>query len=147
MATKKRSPRRLPPSQKRRPATQGARTTRPGPAQSQQGLRGVNSVVSLLLELAMIAGFTFWAHVEGTARGIGWQLALIVAGIVIVVWWLLFAPRARFRLAMAPGLALSLGLFLLAAVALLAVGQPILAAVLAVVAIVNRVLAFRLKQW
>lgn len=112
-----------------------------------EGVKGVNTIVTFALELAMLVGFGFWGYQIDPGGGLGWALAvgLPVAG--AAVWGAWFAPRSPRRLALVPGVLLSLGLFGLAALAFALARQPLAGGLLAVVAVVNRALALYWRQW
>ena len=110
-------------------------------------LRGINSGVAFALELAMLAAFGYWGYWVGEGTILKWSLAIGLPLGAIVLWSLLFAPKATKRLSLVPGALWSLGLFLLAAAALLVTKQTTLAMVMATVAIVNRMLVLIWKQW
>ena len=76
-----------------------------------------------------------------------WVVGLGLPVVAIVVWAVILAPSSPRRLQIAPGLALSTALFLLAAVLLLVCGQVALGVVLAVISLGNRFLSLRWKQW
>ena len=110
-------------------------------------LRAINAGIAFALELAMLAAFAYWGYGVGEGTIIRWALAIGLPLVAIVLWSLLFAPRAQKRLPLVPGALCSLGLFLLAAVALFVSDQAALAIGMASVAIVNRVLVLVWKQW
>src|SRR5574341_1829140 len=110
-------------------------------------LKGLNSGVAFALELAMLAAFGYWGYWYGEGIWAKWGLALGIPTFVIVVWGLFFAPKSARRLSILPGVWLSLGLFLLSAVALCFANQATLAMGLASVAIVNRTLVLLWRQW
>jgi hypothetical protein len=110
-------------------------------------LKRANAVVAFLLELAMLAGFAVWGAHIGTSPLGKWGLAVGLALLATLLWGFCFAPRATWRLPIVPGALLSLGLFLLAAVALFQAGLPTAGIVLAVIAVINRVLVLCWRQW
>ena len=110
-------------------------------------LRAINAGIAFALELAMLAAFAYWGYGVGEGAIIRWALAIGLPLVAIVLWSLLFAPRAQKRLPLVPGALWSLGLFLLAALALFVSDQAALAIGMASVAIVNRVLVLVWKQW
>ena len=110
-------------------------------------LRGLNATLAFLLELAMIASLGYWGYQSNDNTLMRWLLAIGLPLVAIVVWALYFAPKSIRRLSIVPGALLSLGLFLLAALALYNVNQPTAAIVLAAVAIINRVFVLLWRQW
>jgi hypothetical protein len=104
-------------------------------------MRTANLALAFFLELAVMAALAYWgfqtiAGAAGIALGIG---AAVLMG---VVWGLWLAPRARYPLPALPheilkDLVLSLGV-----VALLLAGNPLYAAILVVLLILNRGLAY-----
>ena len=110
-------------------------------------LKGINATLAFLLELAMIASLGYWGYQSNDNALLKGLLAIGLPLIAIVIWALYFAPKAARRLAIVPGALLSLGLFLLAALALYSANQPAAAMVLAVLAIVNRILVLIWRQW
>lgn len=77
-------------------------------------MKGLALLVRFLLELALLAACVV---------ALGWLVGLGVAVLVAVVWGLFLAPRARLVLATPVRLAIEIGLFVLAGVALVATGQ------------------------
>ncbi|MCE7984431.1 MAG: DUF2568 domain-containing protein [Caldilinea sp. CFX5] len=94
----------------------------------------------------MLFAFEYWGWQSGQRGPTQWGLTIGLPLLAILVWGEECAPKARWRLSITPGLLLSLGLFLLAALALYQTQQPVAALVLAVVAILNRLLAFLWQQ-
>jgi uncharacterized protein DUF2568 len=93
---------------------------------------GPNEVLAFFLELAALAFLCWWGFATGSvALGIGAPLA------AAVVWGLFAAPRARFSLPRIGVLAVKVLVFGSATAALAAVGQPVPAAVFAVIVVVN----------
>lgn len=114
---------------------------------SVEAVKGINLIVMFGLELAMLGSFGFWGYQVDPGGWVGWALAvgLPVAG--ALVWGRWFAPRSARRLTLVPGVLLSLGLFGLAALALVVAGQPVAGAFMAAVAVINRALALFWRQW
>lgn len=110
-------------------------------------VKGINVTLAFLLELAMLFAFGYWGWQRGQSGPAKWGLMLGLPLLAVLVWGAFFAPQARWRLSITPGLLLSLGLFLLAALALYQAHQPVAALVLAVIAMLNRVLALLWQQW
>jgi len=81
----------------------------------------------------MVAAFLFW----GFRQGSPWNLVLGIGvpALVVVLWGIFMAPRSARRLPAVAVMWASLGLFLLAGAALLAVGAVVLGALMLVVAV------------
>jgi len=109
-------------------------------------LRTANLGLSFLLELAMLGAVVYWgfaAHRSLTVR----LLAGVGLPILLITFWALFmAPRSPRRIPWPwePGVALLL--FLLAAGLLLLAGRPVLAVVLAALAVLNAVAVYAFGQ-
>lgn len=110
-------------------------------------LKGLNATLAFLLELAMIVSLGYWGYQSTDSALLKWLLAIGLPAVAILVWARYFAPKATRRLSIVPGALLSLGLFLLAALALYSVNQPAAAMVLVVAAIINRTLVLVWRQW
>jgi hypothetical protein len=109
-------------------------------------LKIANLALSFFLELAMLAAFGYWGFVVPEGTLLKWLLGLGVPAVVIVVWALWLAPKAKQRLK-APWLLIAkLIIFGLATVALYSAGQATLAIVLGVAAAVNLGLGAVWKQ-
>ncbi|HRQ40953.1 MAG TPA: YrdB family protein [Chloroflexota bacterium] len=96
--------------------------------------------IRFVLELCMLAALAYGGfQLEG-----GWPLRLLVGIgaplLAATVWGLLIAPKAKRRLADPWRFMVELVLFVLAAAALMAVARPLLAALLLVVYLINRLL-------
>ena len=103
-------------------------------------LRIINMTIRFLLELCMLAALAYWGfQLDG-----GWLLRLVVGIgaplLAATVWGLLIAPKAKRRLADPWRFLVELALFGLAAVALVGVARPLLAVILLVVYLINRLL-------
>ena len=106
-------------------------------------LKAVNLAIRFALELGAIAAFFYW----GTQTGSGlasWLLALGAAGLFVLVWGTLLAPRAPRRLPMRARIPLELVLFGLAGVALAVAGPGWLAIAFVVVAYANIAVVYAL---
>lgn len=110
-------------------------------------LKALNAGLAFALELAMLAALGYWGYKFGGALWLKWLLAIALPVLAATGWGLFFAPRATQRLPIRPGALLSLGLFLLSAVALYFANQAGLALVLALIAIANRILVLLWRQW
>ncbi len=110
-------------------------------------LKGINAGLAFLLELAMLLALGYWGFYGDKSELAKWLLGIGLPLLAAVVWGLLLAPRAVYRLNSMSGNLLSLILFLLAATALLYTQHPVLAIIFALTALVNRVLILRWQQW
>ncbi len=109
-------------------------------------LKGINAAVSFLLELVMLAALAYWGFQTGESTLVKLVLGIGAPLIAIVIWGIYNAPRSARRLPRVPRILLSLLLFALAAFALAVAGQPTLAIVFIVVALVNQGLIYVWKQ-
>lgn len=56
------------------------------------------AALAFAVELALFGGVGAIAHGVAGGGGIGWLAALAATGVVVLLWGLVMAPRARFRL-------------------------------------------------
>ncbi len=107
-------------------------------------LTGVQLSIAFLLEVAMVAAFSFW----GFKFSAPWNyiVGIGVPAAVVVLWSLFLAPRASHRIPLPVIPQVSLLIFLLAAVALAVAGLPAPAVMLAVVGAANAGLGFYLQR-
>jgi Protein of unknown function (DUF2568) len=109
-------------------------------------VRAANLALKFLLELFAIAALAYWGATS--ADGV---LAVVLAvgapALFIVLWGRFAAPRSAHRLPARSRIPFELGLFALAALALVLAGSPILAAVFAVLVVVNAALLTVFAQW
>ena len=110
-------------------------------------LKRINVVVSFLLEIAMLLAFGYWGFHTGQSLWLKLVLGIGAPLAVIVLWGFFLAPRAGYRAGSTLGVVLTLGLFYLAAAALLLADQPVLAAAMLVISAINRTLVVIWKQW
>ena len=109
-------------------------------------MRAANLALKFVLELGALAAFAYWGWRTGPTAvnvllGIGAPLAMGV------VWGTWAAPKASRRLAGRPRIALELSVFALAALALVAAGAPVAAAIFAALVVVNAMLLTVFDQW
>jgi Protein of unknown function (DUF2568) len=109
-------------------------------------IKPANLALKFLLELAAFAAFAIWgAHVGSGASAV---ILAIAAPLVAVLLWARFAaPRSGQRLPRATRIPFELGVFLLAALALLAAGHSIAAAVFAALVALNAIGLTAFDQW
>ncbi len=109
-------------------------------------LKSLNLAVRFLLELCMLAAVGYW----GFSTHSSWVLKVIfgigLPVLFIMIWSLLLAPKATYRLRGVPLILLSLILLGSGAVALFAAGRAGLGWGYAIVLIVNQVLLMVWKQ-
>jgi len=110
-------------------------------------LQALNLALAFALELAMLAAFAYFGFQATDHVLARWVLAVALPVMVAGLWGAVLAPKAAHRLPMMPGILLSLGLFLLAALALYRSAQPGLAVVMAVAALLHAALAVLWRQW
>jgi hypothetical protein len=102
-------------------------------------VRAANLALKFLLELAAIAALAYWGATA--ADGVlAVVLAVAASALFIVIWGRFAAPRAGHRLPARSRIALELGLFAVAAIALVLAGSAVLAAAFAVLVVVNAAL-------
>jgi len=108
--------------------------------------KGANLALSFALELCALAALGYWG--SQTGQGVGFAILLGVGAplLAAVVWGLFAAPRAAVRVPAAVRIAVEIAFFALATVALLAAGQPTLAAIFGVAALVSWGLSYVWKQ-
>ena len=109
-------------------------------------MRTGNLVLKFLLELAAVASLAYWGAHIGTGA-IPVVVAVVAPLLMVLVWARYAAPRATRRLPMRWRIPLELSIFALAALALVAAGQPLLGLVLAVVVVLNAALLTHFRQW
>lgn len=109
--------------------------------------RQLNVVLSFLLEIAMLAAFAYASFHLAPDRWLRWVAAVAIPLAAIVVWGLFLAPKASHRVGSSAGIAVSLAMFCLAALALFAARQPVWGAVMLILTLLNRILVFVWKQW
>ena len=89
-----------------------------------------------LCEMAALAAVAYWG--QQAAGGVaGIALAAVAVAAVAVVWGVFLAPRRRLETCLATRLVIELAVWVAAAAALWSAGQPTLAVVLFVVAVVT----------
>lgn len=110
-------------------------------------LKGINSTLAFLLELAMLAAFSYWGFHGEKSISLKWQLGIGLPILAAIVWGIFLAPRSTFRLRTIPGNILSSLLFVLAAASLFQTGHTALAIIFASIAILNRIFIVIWKQW
>ncbi len=109
-------------------------------------VKSANLAVKFLLEIWAVAGFALWGTTvaSGAAAVV---VAIAAPGAIVAVWGLFAAPRSKRRLAAPARIPLELGVFAMAAVALLAAGSTAVAIVFGALAAINAVLLTVFGQW
>lgn len=106
---------------------------------------GPNALLAFLLELVALACLCWWGFATGPNVLLSIVLGVGLPVVAAVVWGLFAAPRARVPLPRAGVLTVKILIFGAATAALAALGQPILAAVFALVTAVNLIIAERTR--
>jgi hypothetical protein len=109
-------------------------------------LKALNLLLSFLLELAMLAALaTFGITVGKNAFAVG-ILGLGLPLLAAVLWGIFAAPKSRHRLPQVPRLLFALLMFGLSDTALYSAGRTAWALDLAVIGLMNLILAYTWKQ-
>jgi Protein of unknown function (DUF2568) len=106
-------------------------------------LKAVNLAIRFALELCAIAALFYWGTQTGDGL-VSWLLALVAAGLFVLVWGTLLAPRAPRRLSMRARIPLELVLFGLAGLALALAGPSWLGIAFVVGAYANIAIVYAL---
>ncbi len=109
-------------------------------------LSGVNAVLALVLELALLGALVAVGLLLPLPLPVRIALAVLLPAVVVAVWGVWLAPRSARRLEPRRGLLLQTALFAAVVVALAAVGAVGWAAVLALLTAVRLVLGVRLGR-
>ncbi len=109
-------------------------------------IKNLNLGLAFLLELCMLAAFAFWGFYTGETTLMKVLLGLGIPLVVAVFWGVFLAPRAARPLPKTLNLAAKVVIFGLAAVALVAAGQPGLGWILAGVFVINLILLVVWRQ-
>lgn len=107
--------------------------------------KNINLGVSFILELAMLVAFSVWGFsiFHGAP---GWAVGLGVPAVLIVFWSIWMAPKSDRRLPWPWRPIVSLLLFLLASIALIASGHQTTGGFMAGVTVVNAFFVFLWHQ-
>lgn len=103
-------------------------------------LKMINLTLAFVLELAMLVAYGYWGVKTRNGDLLGWLLAFGVPFVVILIWARFMAPKSTTRLKGVAYLGLKTILFGGAALALAAAGQPTLALIFVIAAIINQIL-------
>ncbi len=107
---------------------------------------GVAAVLRFLLELAGVAAVAIWGIRTGSDDATRAILAMGASALLILVWAIVVAPKARNPLAPRVRWLIGSGLLLLAAAALWSVGSPVAAGLFAVLIVVDTVAILALDR-
>jgi hypothetical protein len=102
-------------------------------------MTALNLVLRFLLELCGIAALAWWGWTSGGGGPAGAVLALVAAGVLVVAWALVVAPKASNAIPQRTRMLIGTGLLLGCAALLAIAGQPGAAAVFAVVDVANTI--------
>lgn len=109
-------------------------------------MRSASLALKFLLELAALAAFAVWG--ADTGGGVMAVVLAIAAPLVVALLWGRFAaPRASQRLPTSARIPFEMGVFVLAAVALVACGHTVAAIVFVVLVALNTALLSAFGQW
>jgi hypothetical protein len=106
----------------------------------------INQALRFLLELYMLAAFIFWGFATGQTTLMRWMLGLGVPATAAVVWGMFISPKAPIRLSFPLRLGIEMLIFALAVAALIFAGQPVLAASLGLLYLVNKTILLALER-
>jgi hypothetical protein len=109
-------------------------------------LKSSNLIVTFLLELAMLAALAYWGLQTDASLPVRIALGVGTPLVVALIWARFMAPKSRRRLTGTPYLVLKAVLFGAAAIALVVTGEPALALVFVVMAVINQALMMVWKQ-
>jgi len=104
-------------------------------------LHALNEALAFLLELVAFGVMCWWGFGTGSGLTVHLLLGIGTPALAMVLWGLIAAPRARFKVPLPGVLLLKAAVFGGAALCLYGVGHPALAVVFAVVALVNTTVA------
>jgi hypothetical protein len=100
-------------------------------------LHAANEALAFLLELAMLAGLTWWGATQDGSVISRVLLAVAAPLAAAIVWGLFAAPRARFRMPVAGVLVVKAVVFVVTALAVYAAGLHLVAMVVGATALLN----------
>jgi len=99
-----------------------------------------NLALRFALELSALAAFAAFGLSLDAGIVVRILVAVVAVAIFVAVWGRWRAPKSEHQLAGPAGLVLELVIFALAALALVAAGAPVLAAIFAALVVINEVL-------
>lgn len=113
---------------------------------ASNALKWGNLALAFFLELWMLFAFGFWGFHTGSGLFAKVTLGIGAPLLAAVAWGLLLAPKAPVRLPAPAHLILTLAFFGVAALALVAAGQPLQALIFAALVALNQALRYVLHQ-
>lgn len=99
----------------------------------------LNSGIRFILEICMIAAVGYWGFYFGSTTVMKWILGIGVPILFMFIWGMFGSPAAPFKLEGLAHMTLEITLFVVAALALLFSQHPLLAGILFITAILNRI--------
>jgi hypothetical protein len=111
-----------------------------------QKLQTMNLALRFILELCALLAVGYWGFKTGSGFGLKIGFGIGVPLFMAIIWGAFGAPKAAVQLSAGLHLFLEFMIFGLPVVALLAAGNPRLAWVYAVIAVINRVLIYVWQQ-
>jgi Protein of unknown function (DUF2568) len=109
-------------------------------------IKPANLALKFLLELSAFASFAIWgAHFGSGASALA--LAIAAPLVAVLLWARFAAPRSEHRLPRSTRIPFELGVFLLAALALLAAGHAAAAIIFAALVALNSLGLTAFDQW
>lgn len=108
-------------------------------------LKSLNLALAFILELCMLAAFAYYGFTAASPLPLQIALAVGLPLVVAVIWGFWLAPKASRRLSEPWLLIAKLVFFGLATLALYVAGQPLLAAIMSVLFLVNTLLLYVLR--
>jgi quinol-cytochrome oxidoreductase complex cytochrome b subunit len=109
-------------------------------------LKLANLGFAFLLELCVLAGMSYWGFHTGSGTALKIGLGFAAPVLTAIFWGVFVSPKALMPVPAPWHLVLQVLVFGLAALALVAADQPVLAGILAAAFIVNQVLIAVWKQ-
>jgi hypothetical protein len=103
-------------------------------------VKGANLALRFLLELCALAAVSYWGAQVSSSTVVNIVVAVAAPLALAIVWGLFLGPKASRRVALPGRWPFELAVLAAAVAALVAAGSPVLAVLLAVIAILNAVL-------
>ena len=101
-----------------------------------RGLRSANLGLAFLLELAGLVAAAYWGYTTGGGAA-KYALAIAAPLVVGIAWGLVAAPRSRIDVGARAKYVIAPAVLLACAAALAVAGRPVMAAVYAILVVVN----------
>jgi hypothetical protein len=109
-------------------------------------IKAINLVTAFLLEIAMIVAFGYFGYHYPENFAIKYFLMIGIPLAATILWGFLAAPKSKYRLQKLPRLIFALTIFGAAIFLLNSTGKTMLAAVFAILVIINQLLLFILEE-